>query len=177
MQTFREVHRSIFRSCIYFSHTLWNMFLWMKHATIMKACWFYIACSKIFWTRYLLFFFCEPRCRTNSLNVPGVESVAGTQAHLTAILFYNENVFSDFMLSFGLKEKQNVSKVNIFLAVKNRCAIDFKWNIWYTSISKCCRRKLWEICQNQKFNILDQAKNCEKFDWNWHQVNFLSFDT
>ena len=32
----------------YFSHTLWNMFLWMKHATIMKACWFYIARSKFF---------------------------------------------------------------------------------------------------------------------------------
>ena len=33
--------------------TLWNIFLWMKHVTIIKARWFYIACLKIFSTRYL----------------------------------------------------------------------------------------------------------------------------
>ena len=56
LQTFPKVHRSIFRSCIYFSHL-------MKHVFVDETCHnhesvlFYIACSYTFSTRYLLFFF------------------------------------------------------------------------------------------------------------------------
>ena len=57
LQTFRNVNRSILRSFNYFSHTLWNMFLWIKYATVMKGCWFHKFSSKILSTRYLFLFF------------------------------------------------------------------------------------------------------------------------
>ena len=58
------------------------MFLWMKDATIIKACWFYMPCLNVFFNMLFAFLFCEHRCQTSSLNVLDATSVAGTQARL-----------------------------------------------------------------------------------------------
>ena len=56
--------------------------LWMKRATIIKVCSFYMPCLNVFFNMLFALLFCQHRCRTSSLNVLDATSVARTQARL-----------------------------------------------------------------------------------------------